>query len=143
MHHKLFLGYLTEMFTEAHQQDLARENAVPIDLVIVDLYPFEEVIAKEGATFEDARGNIDVGGPSALRAAAKNFHRVMTIADYTQKAYDSLLTQLKLSSGHTSFTMRFRAHKVTFDILSQYDTAVAAYSNTVSYDDMAALYEIV
>ena len=63
LHHKMFLGYLTETFSELHQADLEREKAVAIDLVIVDLYPFSKVVSNLESTIEQCRGNIDVGGP--------------------------------------------------------------------------------
>lgn len=144
LHHKFFLGYLTETFSEAHQADLKRENAVPIDLAIVDLYPFEKVVSGADATPEIARGNIDVGGPSALRAAAKNFHRVMTVADYSPEAYDSLIGQINAHQGHTTLSQRFKAFLQTFKTLAAYDNAISSYfSENVEYNDLTKLYEIV
>ncbi len=144
LHHKFFLGYLTETFSEAHQADLKRENAVPIDLAVVDLYPFEKVISSPDVTAETARGNIDVGGPSALRAAAKNFHRVMTVADYSPEAYDSLIGQINAHQGHTTLSQRFRGFLKTFKTLAAYDAKIAEYFNeNVEYNDLTKLYEIV
>lgn len=144
LHHKFFLGYLTETFSEKHQADLQRENAVPIDLAIVDLYPFEKVISEPGSTPENARGNIDVGGPSALRAAAKNFHRVMTVADYSQEAYDTLIAEINNFKGHTTLSQRYRAFQKTFKTLASYDAAIADYFNSnVNYNDITKLYEVV
>lgn len=144
LHHKFFLGYLTETFSEAHQADLARESAVPIDLVVVDLYPFEKVISSSDVTAEVARGHIDVGGPSALRAAGKNFHRVMTVPDYTSEAYDSLIGEINAHHGHTTLSQRFRGFLKTFETLAAYDTKIAEYfRENVEYNDLSKLYEIV
>lgn len=141
LHHKLFLGYLTETYCELHQQDLKREDAVPIDLVVVGLYPFQDVI-KSGANLETARGNIDVGGPSALRAAAKNWHRVMTIANPSEKDYEEFARQLEKNNGHTNLEVRFRAWKETFAALSEYDCAVFNHIRTIKFDDVKKIYTI-
>ena len=68
---KIYLGLLTETYNNAHQDDLKRTAAVPIDMVVVNLYPFQETISKADVTVERARGNIDIGGPCMIRAAAK------------------------------------------------------------------------
>lgn len=130
LHHKLFLGYLTETYCEAHQKDLKREHAVPIDLVVINLYPFKNVVKKDDITIEEARGNIDVGGPSALRAAAKNWHRVMTLSN--PNAYFEFLEKLKENSGCTNLSTRFQAFKETFFILSSYDRAIFNFFDGIS-----------
>jgi phosphoribosylaminoimidazolecarboxamide formyltransferase / IMP cyclohydrolase len=78
---KIYLGLLTETYNDYHQQDLIRTSAVSIDMVIVNLYPFAATIAKPGVSVEEARGNIDIGGPCMIRAAAKNFLRVASVVD--------------------------------------------------------------
>ena len=78
---KIYLGLLTETYNDAHQDDLKRTGAVPIDMVVVNLYPFQETISKADVTVEQARGNIDIGGPCMIRAAAKNFIRVAPVVD--------------------------------------------------------------
>ncbi len=143
LHHKFFLGYLTETFCEAHQQDLERENAVPIDLVIVDLYPFADIVAKPGSTIENCRGNIDVGGPSGLRAAAKNWPRVMVIPGYSEYAYRDLITRLRDNNGCTDLFMRLAGFKNTFKMLAEYDKAIAEFASEIEYGDIAEVYEIV
>ena len=82
---KIYLGLLTETYNSSHQADLTRTGALPIDMVVVNLYPFQETIAQQGVTLEHARANIDIGGPCMLRAAAKNYLRVVPVvnpADY-------------------------------------------------------------
>ncbi len=143
LHHKMFLGYLTETFSEAHQADLAREEAVPIDLVIVDLYPFSEVIADPDVTIEKARGNIDVGGPSALRAAAKNFLRVTAVPQYTPEAYSSLIEHLAKFKGYTDLSYRFEGCKETFKVLAEYDSQIAKFLDHVSPEKLPEAYELV
>ena len=78
---KIYLGLLTETYNDAHQVDLTRTDSVPIDMVVVNLYPFKETISKPDVTVEQARGNIDIGGPCMIRASAKNFIRVAAVVD--------------------------------------------------------------
>src|SRR4030042_6242617 len=68
---KIYLGLLSETYNPDHQKDLQRTHAVAIDLVVVNLYPFRETIARPGVSPEEARANIDIGGPGMIRAAAK------------------------------------------------------------------------
>lgn len=137
---KLFLGYLTETYTKAHQEDLKRTGSVPIDLVVFNLYQFEKTVAKEGIDIEDARGNIDVGGPSALRAAAKNWHRIATIVDPAD--YAALLNEMEKNSGSTRQATRFGLHKKVFRHLANYDTAIADYLDGVSVGEAMKPYKI-
>lgn len=139
LHHKLFLGYLTETYCNAHQDDLIREEAFSIDLVVINLYPFQKVAAGN-PKFEEARGNIDVGGPSALRAAAKNCLRVMTIADPLD--YDSFIQQLEFYRGQTSFRQRFIGAGRTFKTLSEYDTAISDYLAGEIFETAKESYQI-
>jgi len=140
LHHKLFLGYLTEKYSEAHQRDLEREDAVPIDLFIGNLYPFDQVIAREDIDIEDARMNIDVGGPSALRAAAKNWHRVATLVEPNN--YAILLDELKVNHGSTRVQTRFELHKKVFRHLADYDTAIADFIEPIPFKEAKKPYII-
>ena len=81
LHPNIHSGLLAMREREEHQKQLAEHNISPIDLVVVNLYPFKETIAKENCTFEDAIENIDIGGPSMLRAAAKNHNHVTVLVD--------------------------------------------------------------
>ena len=137
---KLFLGYLTETYCPAHQDDLKRTNAVPFDLVVFNLYPFEQTVAKPGIDYEDARMNIDVGGPSALRAAAKNWHRVTTVVDPDD--YRFLLEEMKDSNGGTRAETRFDLHKKVFRHLADYNTAIANFVEGVDPKEALKSYKI-
>tara|TARA_Y100000310_G_C20661208_1_gene804892 strand:- start:769 stop:1491 length:723 start_codon:yes stop_codon:yes gene_type:complete len=141
LHHKLFLGYLTEAYSEAHQRDLEREDAVPIDLTIQNMYPFEDVVAKEGIDIEEARGNIDVGGPSALRAASKNWHRVAVVTDPND--YKRLIEELETNNGCTTLRTRFELHKKAFRFLANYNKAIADFVEEVPFKEAIKTYEIV
>ena len=126
---KIYLGLLTETYNEAHQGDLKRTNSVPIDMVVVNLYPFKETISKPGVTVEQARGNIDIGGPAMLRSSAKNFRDVAVIVDPAD--YEVVLKEMKDSNGMTSLETRFRLAKKVFRLTHQYDGAISNYLEKV------------
>ncbi len=122
---KIYLGLLTETYNPAHQADLARTGALPIDLVIVNLYPFGATVAREGVTVEEARANIDIGGPCMLRAAAKNYLRVVPVVDPAD--YPGLLAELAAGGGALDLATRFRYARKAFAHTAAYDAAIAAY----------------
>jgi len=135
---KIYLGILTETYNESHQNDLKRTNASPIDMVIVNLYPFEETIKKDGVTPEMARGNIDIGGPCMIRASAKNCLRVASVVD--PKDYDTVIEELTSNAGMTTFETRFRLAQKAFSHTADYDRAIANYLSKKSIDDVRACY---
>ncbi len=135
---KLFLGYLAEEDCQNHQEALAQLNAVMIDMYVGNLYPFSEAVRKSEATLETARGNIDVGGPSALRACGKNFLRVLTVTD--TEAYDHILSMLKENGGCSTFELRLNGATETFNRLSEYDTEIAAYLTAMSLGEALTAY---
>ncbi len=122
---KIYLGLLTETYNEAHQADLVRTHALPIDMVVVNLYPFAATVARDGVTVEEARANIDIGGPCMLRAAAKNYLRVVPVVDPGD--YTALLTELAAGGGGLDLSTRFRYARKAFGHTAAYDTAIAAY----------------
>jgi phosphoribosylaminoimidazolecarboxamide formyltransferase/IMP cyclohydrolase len=122
---KIYLGLLTETYNDAHQADLTRTGALPIDMVVVNLYPFSQTIAKKGINLENARGNIDIGGPTMIRAAAKNFIRVASVTDPGQ--YPDLLKSLRTKQGCLTLADRFELAARAFDHTAVYDRAIADY----------------
>jgi phosphoribosylaminoimidazolecarboxamide formyltransferase/IMP cyclohydrolase len=122
---KIYLGLLTETYNEAHQADLQRTQSVPIDMVVVNLYPFRETVARAGVTPEQARGNIDIGGPCMIRASAKNFIRVAAVVDPAD--YPVILDGLKANSGRMTIEQRFRLAQKAFAHTAEYDRAIADY----------------
>lgn len=122
---KIYLGLLTETHNAAHRADLERTRSVPIDLAVVNLYPFRETVARHGADLEDARGHIDIGGPCMIRAAAKNFLRVAAVVDPAD--YEALLAELEAHAGGTTLSFRFRLAKKAFALTAEYDRAIADY----------------
>jgi phosphoribosylaminoimidazolecarboxamide formyltransferase/IMP cyclohydrolase len=135
---KIYLGLLTETYNDAHQSDLERVQGVPIDMVVVNLYPFEATVAREGATPEEARANVDIGGPCMVRASAKNFLRVASVTDPAD--YVRIVEELQASGGHTSLRLRVELACKAFAHTAEYDTAIAAYLGGVEYERVAACY---
>ena len=137
---KIYLGLLTETYNPSHRQDLARTGAVPIDLVIVNLYPFRETVAREGVTVEEARGNIDIGGPCMIRAAAKNYLRVAPVVDPGD--YDRLLAELREGQGSLGIATRFELARKAFAHTAGYDAAISAYLAEASIEAMKKGYQL-
>ena len=122
---KIYLGLLTETYNQDHQSDLQRTAAVPIDMVVVNLYPFQETVVRQGVTVEQARGNIDIGGPCMIRAAAKNFIRVAAVVDPMD--YQTIIGDLRVHGGKTSLALRYRLAGKAFEHTAVYDRAIADY----------------
>lgn len=127
LHPKVHGGLLQRRDNDEDKRN-AKKHSIPlIDLVVVNLYPFEQTIAKKDVTLEEAIENIDIGGPSMLRSAAKN-HRWVTVvtdpADYTV-----VLNEMKENEGETSLATRERLACKVFQRTGAYDTAIAAYLN--------------
>lgn len=135
---KIYLGLLTETYNEAHQADLQRTGSLPIDMVVVNLYPFKETISKQGVTVEQARGNIDIGGPCMIRASAKNFIRVASVVDPSD--YAMILDELKKNSGSTSLQLRFQLARKAFDHTAVYDRTIADFLVDKSIDEARGCY---
>jgi len=126
LHPKIHGGLLYIRGNSAHEAAVAQHGIGPIDLVVVNLYPFEQTIAKPGVTLHDAIENIDIGGPSMLRSAAKNHDSVTVVcdpADYTEVA-----TQIQ-SDGNTTLEARRRLAGKVYARTSAYDGAIAGYLN--------------
>jgi phosphoribosylaminoimidazolecarboxamide formyltransferase/IMP cyclohydrolase len=122
---KIYLGLLTEKYNESHQADLARTGALPIDMVVANLYPFAATVGREGVTVEEARANIDIGGPCMLRAAAKNYLRVAAVVDPAD--YGPLVEALRAGDGRLSLSKRFELACKAFAHTAKYDAAISAF----------------
>lgn len=135
---KIYLGLLSETYNEAHRLDLARLSALPIDMVVVNLYPFRETVAKEGVTPEMARTNIDIGGPCMVRASAKNYLRVASVTDPGD--YAAVAGELAARGGTIGLDTRFRLMKKAFAHTAAYDTAIAGYFAGVPWAEAESTY---
>ena len=137
---KIYLGLLTETYNDAHQDDLKRTGSVPIDMVVVNLYPFKETISKADVTVEQARGNIDIGGPCMIRASAKNYIRVASVVDPTD--YGRIISILQENQGSTNLELRFELARKAFDHTAVYDRTIADFLATKEIDDVSNCYKL-
>lgn len=111
---------------------MAAHEIAAIDLLVVNLYPFEQTVAAADASFEDAIENIDIGGPAMLRSAAKNMRSVAVIVDV--RDYDKVLTELKDNAGCLREETRFQLAVKAFEHVARYDAAIANYLSAVTAD---------
>ena len=125
LHPKIHAGILARRDSEAQMDILEKLRIETIDLVCVNLYPFEQTIAKQGCLFEEARENIDVGGPTMIRAAGKNFESVYVVTDPSQ--YASVLEMLRANNCEVDRDMAFKLMKAAFYRTAMYDKAISDY----------------
>lgn len=137
---KIYLGLLSETYNQAHENDLKRVDAVRIDMVVVNLYPFANTVVRTGATPEQARANIDIGGPCMVRAAAKNFLRVASVTDPSD--YSMITSELQKQDGMLSLKTRVELAKKAFAHTAKYDTAIADYLAGCEFSAVRACYTI-
>ena len=123
LHPKIHGGLLGRRSVSAHVEQMAQHNIGPIDVVVVNLYPFEATIAKPDCRFEDAIENIDIGGPSMLRSAAKNHEDVLVVVDPAD--YTRVLEAAKAST--VSSELRRELAKKVFQHTARYDSLIAGY----------------
>lgn len=123
--HPKIHGAILARRTPDHLKQLEEQGITPIDLVCVNLYPFEQTIAREGVTEEEAIEQIDIGGPAMLRAAAKNYAWVTVVSD--PSAYDGTLIELKAMQSHLTRDTRHQLATRAFQHTANYDTFVASY----------------
>jgi len=127
LHPKVHGGLLFLRDNESHISQVKAHGIEPIDMVVVNLYPFEETIAKEGTTLEEAIEQIDIGGPSMLRSASKNYRSVTVVVDPAD--YEDVLKAMHDNDGETTLKLRERLAIKVFVTTSKYDGAIANYLN--------------
>ncbi|NUN63379.1 bifunctional phosphoribosylaminoimidazolecarboxamide formyltransferase/IMP cyclohydrolase [Pseudanabaena biceps] len=125
LHPRIHGGILARLELPEHQQDLEDNAIQPIKIVVVNLYPFTETIAKPDVTLEDAIENIDIGGPTLIRASAKNYAHVAILSSPSQ--YAELLDELKANNGETTLEFRKKLAIAAFQHTQSYDKAIAEY----------------
>ena len=118
-------GFLALRDNPTHLAAMQQHNIQPIDLVCVNLYPFESTIAKPNCTFEEAIENIDIGGPAMIRSAAKNHRSITVITDPTQ--YEKVLNHLRTNHGQTPYQFRLQLATAAYARTAQYDATIAPY----------------
>jgi phosphoribosylaminoimidazolecarboxamide formyltransferase/IMP cyclohydrolase len=124
-------GILNQRENAEHQQQCAEHGIRPIDIVAVNLYAFAKTVANPDCPLAEAIENIDIGGPTLLRASAKNFHDVTVIVDPAD--YAQVLAEIR-AAGNTTLKTRFRLAVKVFQLTSSYDTAIADWLTKVDVD---------
>lgn len=137
LHPKVHGGLLARRDMPAHMAALKEHGIDTIDLLVVNLYPFEATVAKPGCTLEDAIENIDIGGPAMVRSAAKNWKDVGVLTDASQ--YPQALAELK-AEGKLSDKTKFAFSVAAFNRISQYDGAISDYLSGIQEDGTHALF---
>ena len=132
LHPMVHGGLLARRDVPEHMAALSQHHIAPIDLLVVNLYPFEATVAKPGCKLEDAIENIDIGGPAMVRSAAKNWKDVGVVTDASQ--YEAVLAELKAEGG-LSDHMRFTLAAAAFNRISNYDAAISDYLSSFNLQD--------
>ncbi|MBU6505179.1 MAG: bifunctional phosphoribosylaminoimidazolecarboxamide formyltransferase/IMP cyclohydrolase [Betaproteobacteria bacterium] len=133
LHPKIHGGLLGRRDLRSHTDAMAMHGIAPIDLVVVNLYPFRETIAHPDCTLEDAIENIDIGGPAMVRSGAKNYRHVAVLTDPAD--YKPVLAEMKKRKGDLSDATRFKLAVKAFSHTAEYDGAIANYLSGVEAGD--------
>nr|MDP2190799.1 bifunctional phosphoribosylaminoimidazolecarboxamide formyltransferase/IMP cyclohydrolase [Rhodoferax sp.] len=131
LHPKVHGGLLARRDVPEHMAALKAHHIDTIDLLVVNLYPFEATVAKAGSTLEDAIENIDIGGPAMVRSAAKNWKDVAVLTDASQ--YAQVLAELK--AGGITRKTKFALSVAAFNRISQYDGAISDYLSSITFEE--------
>ncbi len=138
LHPKVHAGILARRDVPAHRAALAEHGIPAIDVVVVNLYPFRETVAKPGCSLDDAIENIDIGGPAMVRAAAKNYAHVGVVVDPAD--YSALLAELREGGTTLSAATRFRLAQKAFSHTAAYDGAISNYLTARDEDGAARAF---
>jgi phosphoribosylaminoimidazolecarboxamide formyltransferase / IMP cyclohydrolase len=130
LHPKVHGGILHRRENPAHRSAVAEHGIPPIDMVVVNLYAFEKTAAKPGVAFDELIENIDIGGPSMIRSAAKNFHDVAIVTSPAD--YDAIAEELARSGGSLSLDTKWRLAQKAFATTAAYDSAIASTLERIS-----------
>ena len=130
LHPKVFGGILAKRKDEQHKKEMGEQDIKCIDLVAVNLYPFEETVNRANVSEEEVIENIDIGGPSMIRAAAKNFESVAVVVKPIK--YDQIIKELKENDGSLCLSTRLELAQEVFQYTAHYDTMIANYFNALS-----------
>jgi phosphoribosylaminoimidazolecarboxamide formyltransferase / IMP cyclohydrolase len=125
LHPRVHGGLLSRRNNPEDMEEIKKHGIDTIDMVVVNLYPFEETISKPGVSFEEAIENIDIGGPAMLRSASKNFQDVVVIADPSD--YARIIEEMKSTNGDVSYKTRLELAGKVFGHTSRYDGLIADY----------------
>ena len=138
LHPKIHGGLLGRRDLDSHVHAMQEHGIPPIDLVVVNLYPFEQAVARPECDLENAVENIDIGGPTLLRAAAKNHGSVTVLVDSAD--YEPVLTEMQKNHGAVTSATRFRLATKVFEHTARYDGAIANYLGAIRADGSRARF---
>jgi len=138
LHPKIHGGILARRDMPEHMNAIARAGIPTIDLVVVNLYPFSQTIARPDCTLEDAIENIDIGGPTLVRSAAKNHAHVAIVTDPAD--YGAILDEMRSANGAIGATTRFRLAQKAFSHTATYDGAISNYLTALGPDGTRSAY---
>jgi len=130
LHPKVFGGILAKREDAQHKKEMGEQDIKYIDLVVVNLYPFEETVNKADVTQEEVIENIDIGGPSMIRAAAKNFESVAVVVN--PERYNQIIKELEENEGSVCLSTRLDLAREVFQYTAHYDAIIANYFNILS-----------
>ncbi|MGD8252906.1 MAG: IMP cyclohydrolase [Syntrophobacterales bacterium] len=130
LHPKVHAGILAQRSNPDHMKTMASHHLKVIDMVVVNLYAFEKTVAREDCTLEEAVESIDIGGPTMLRAAAKNYQDVAVVVNPGD--YGAILDEMQASGGQLSLETRFRLAKKVFQLTHEYDGAISRYLGSIA-----------
>lgn len=125
LHPRIHAGILFRRDLKPHIDQMVAHHLAPIDLVCVNLYAFEATVARTGVTLEEAIENIDIGGPTLLRAAAKNYASVTVVVDPAD--YPRIIEEMRANDGSTTLETRFALARKVFALTHHYDGAISRY----------------
>lgn len=130
LHPKIHGGILWRRDSEKDRKEIDANNIESIDMVVVNLYPFEQTVSRSDVSFYEAIENIDIGGPTMLRSAAKNFRDVVVIVDPSD--YPTVLNELRANNNEISIETRYNLARKVFSHTARYDTLISEYLNRQS-----------
>ena len=130
LHPKIHAGLLALADNEHHSQQLKDHDIEAIDMVVVNLYPFEQTVSRNGVPIDEAMEQVDIGGPALIRSAVKNFKNKVVIANPDR--YSSIIEEMEANNGSVSETTCFALAKEVFRHTSSYDAVIAGYLDHVS-----------
>ena len=138
LHPKVHGGILVRRDVPAHVEAIKSAGIAPIDLVVVNLYPFSQTVARAGCTLDEAIENIDIGGPAMVRSAAKNHAHVAVVTDPAD--YAAILGEMRAANGAVGETTRFRLAQKAFSHTAAYDGAISNYLTALGTDGARAAF---
>lgn len=130
LHPKIHGGLLGRRENVKDMKEMEMYGIKPVDMVVVNLYPFEATVAREGCSLEEALENIDIGGPAMIRSAAKNYRHASVVVDPND--YRDIISEMEENQGIVSLRTNFRLAKKVFRMTARYDKAISDYLESLT-----------